>query len=155
MVSQNSVVLQGQILTGTIGETAYTYDNVGNKLKGDIYIYGDSTWGDLLTAVDGVTISYDKIGNPLNWYNGSSWILTWENGRQLKEIKHISGGRKTTFTYDADGLRLSKTFEGTTHDYTYAGGKLLREVITRTTDSGTATEVWDFFYDEAGRPFAV
>ena len=147
---------QGQLLSAVGDQTyTYTYDNVGNMLTGfgRTFTYGDSTWGDLLTAVNGVTISYDEIGNPLTWYNGSNWILSWENGRQLKEIKHISGSRKTVFTYDADGLRLRKISDGITHDYTYAGGKLMREVITRSA-SGTV-EVWDFFYDEAGRPFAV
>ena len=112
---------QGQLLSAVGNRRyAYTYDNVGNILTGfgHTFTYGDSTWGDLLTAVNGVTISYDEIGNPLTWYNGSNWILTWENGRQLKEIKHISGSRKTVFTYDADGLRLRKTSDGITHDYT-------------------------------------
>lgn len=30
------------------------------------YTYGDSSWGDLLTAYNGISITYDEIGNPLN-----------------------------------------------------------------------------------------
>ena len=245
------------MLTETIGETTYTYDNVGNILtaNGHTYTYGDSTWRDLLTKIDGQTISYDNIGNPTSYYNGTRWAFTWNNGRQL--VNASSGNDledvNISYVYDADGLRTSKTvttnvyhvheytsevcaptcvtkgyttytcscgdsYQGTyvaalghlydsvsdkicnrcgydrsgsvdvpvdpvrpnppvesasitaaetgdgaivsstteSHSYIYASGKLLREVITTTVDSGTPTvKVLDFFYDEAGRPFAV
>ena len=42
------------------------------------------------------------------------------------------------------------------HDYVYASGKLLREVITRTdADGNVTTEVLDFTYDASGNPYAL
>ena len=48
--------------------------------------YGDSTWADLLTNINGTSISYDKIGNPLNWTNGRT--LTWTRGRNLNSVSN-------------------------------------------------------------------
>ncbi len=85
----------------------YTYDARGNILKyteynysaytNDLpspratktYGYGNTTWKDLATTIHGKAISYDAIGNPLNWKGGAS--LTWENGRQLKSV--INGSK--------------------------------------------------------------
>ena len=69
----------------------YSYDNAGNLLTIKMYYftdegveptniratyaygYSDDTWGDLLTSYGGQTITYDAIGNPLSYYNGSSY----------------------------------------------------------------------------------
>ena len=58
-----------------------------------------------------------------------------------------SGGASLTFTYDSEGLRLTKKVGSTTYSYTYAGGKLLRQ----TWGSNTI----DFFYDVNGNPYAL
>ncbi|MBQ5707855.1 MAG: RHS repeat-associated core domain-containing protein, partial [Peptococcaceae bacterium] len=54
---------QNQLLSAVNGTTtyAYTYDTVGNILSGNghTYTYGDAGWKDLLTAVDGQSITYD------------------------------------------------------------------------------------------------
>ena len=34
------------------------------------YTYGDSTWKDLMTSYSGQTITYDTIGNPLQYRDG-------------------------------------------------------------------------------------
>ena len=136
----------GQLLSASNGYT-YTYDNAGNILSanGHTYTYGDSTWADLLTAVDGETISYDAIGNPTSYYNGTSWSFTWTRGRSLATAS--DGTNTVSYTYDANGLRTSKTVNGTEHLYHYASGKLLRETY--------GTNTLDFFYDASGYPFAV
>lgn len=36
---------------------------------------------DLLTSFHGKPISYDAIGNPTKWHNGTDF--TWINGRRL------------------------------------------------------------------------
>ena len=65
----------------------YTYDLGGNILKKErfayadttnpletvTYTYGDANWRDKLTAVNGSTIRYDAIGNPLN---DGTWTYT-------------------------------------------------------------------------------
>ena len=120
----------------------YTYDNAGNLLAKKTYAltaagstpstlystysysYTDS-WGDLLTSYRGVNITYDEIGNPLSYYNGSSYTFTWENGRQLKTA--TVGSKNLAFTYNQDGIRTSKTVNGVVHNYTLSGSQILTE----------------------------
>ena len=52
-------------------------------------------------------------------------------------------------TADTRGDLLSTVTE--THSYIYASGKLLRETIT----TGSTTKTLDFFYDNAGMPYAL
>ena len=40
--------------------------------------YTDSEWGDLLTSYDGLAITYDEIGNPLSYYNGSAYTMEYK-----------------------------------------------------------------------------
>ena len=47
--------------------------------------------------------------------------LTWEKGRQLKSFDGNS------YTYNANGIRTSKTVNGVKHTYTLDGTKILRE----------------------------
>ena len=96
------------------------------------YAYGDSSWGDLLTAFDGNAITYDAIGNPLS---DGTWTYTWQHGRQLAGMygEGIGGGDNEvtiTYTYDANGMRVGKTV--TTKTY---------ETIVTHTHSYTATTV--------------
>ena len=90
----------------------------------------DNGW-DRLTAYNGVSISYDAIGNPLSYSNGSSYSFTWENGRQLAAAD--CDGIEMTYEYNHDGLRTKKTVEdGETYLYYYSGDKL----ISMTWDGG-------------------
>ena len=148
---------------GNITRTiSYTYDTAGNILSetrtedGETttktYGYGDSDWADLLTEVDGQAIAYDASGNPTSYFGRT---MTWTNGRQLKtSTTHALGSvLKSTYTYDADGIRKTKTVpinrRGLTCTYTFVtqNGKVVRQ--------SWRTESIDFFYDESGRPFAM
>ena len=113
----------GQLLTETkngIIVNTMVYDNYGNIVKknGKVYTYGNAVWKDLLTGFDGKTISYNAQGNPTS-YLGKT--LTWEKGRQLKSFG------SNTYTYNANGIRTSKTVGGVKHTYTLEGTKILRE----------------------------
>ena len=124
----------GQLITETVNgiTTKFEYDNYGNILAkgvvdetGEIaeetkatYVYGDDTWKDLLTAYNGQAITYDKQGNPTSYLGHT---LTWEKGRQLKSFDNIA------YTYNANGIRTSKTVDGIKHTYTLEGTKILRE----------------------------
>ena len=113
----------GQLLTETVNDVVVntmTYDNYGNILtkNGVTYTYGDSAWKDKLTVVGDETISYDAQGNPTTYLGHT---LTWEKGRQLKSF----GGN--TYTYNANGIRTSKTVNGVKHTYLLDGTKILRE----------------------------
>jgi len=156
---------QNQLLSAVNGDTtyAYTYDTAGNILSGNghTYTYGDADWKDLLTKVDGQEIVYEiveldrdndgiidgegTVGNPISYYNGTRWTFSWSNGRQLATA--TAGDINLSFTYDADGLRTSKTVNGVKHTYYYAGGRLLRESFGGNT--------LDFFYDSNGNAYAV
>ena len=110
------------------------------------YTYGDSKWKDSLTALDGHSITYDDIGNPLTYYNGTDWTFTWANGRNLATA---TGGDKTiSYTYDSEGLRTTKIINGEEHTYIYLGGQLVEERW------GTNNYLL-FTYDEQGRPYSV
>jgi len=113
----------GQLLTETKnGEVInqMTYDNYGNiKSKNGInYVY-NGVWKDRLSHVGGKEISYDAQGNPTEYLGH---FLHWEKGRQLKSFDN------TTYTYNANGIRTSKTVDKVRHDFHLDGGKILREV---------------------------
>ena len=107
----------GNILTRT--EYAYTTGALGEPTDIIIYTYGDSEWGDLLTAYDGNTITYDEIGNPLS---DGEWTYTWQHGRQLAAMSN--GAATWDYTYDANGLRIGRTDGTDNYHYVYDGGKL-------------------------------
>ena len=97
------------------------YDGYGNitAKNEDVYTYDNAKWKDLLTKVGNQTISYDNQGNPISYLGHT---LTWEKGRQLKSFD------SNTYTYNANGIRTSKTVNGIVHNYTLEGTKILKEV---------------------------
>ena len=134
----------------------YTYDLGGNILKKErfayndtttpletiTYTYGDANWRDKLTAVNGSTIRYDAIGNPLN---DGTWTYTWQNGRQLQKMQ--KAGMTAEFVYNADGLRVQKTVNGVATKYTLHG----KNVVHMT----SGADELHFFYDAQNRPAVV
>ena len=140
----NQLIRENHAQAGTT--TLWTYDNAGNILKREVYAYtngtpkpenkiseavytyGDSQWGDLLTAYKGTTITYDGVGNPLN---DGTWSYTWQHGRQLAAMEKASGivittqpedaiceiGGSCTFTVTAEGRDLTYQWQ-----YSYNGG---------------------------------
>ena len=146
----------GQLKTVTRGTNVYeyTYDNGGNilsvKLNGtvtDTYTYGDSTWGDMLTSYNGQTVTYDELGN-ITFLR--DMCFSWTDGRRLREIMSDDGLAYSTFTYNADGLRVKNSFFdieeciGTDYYYEYNGNLLVRQ-------SWNNNVMW-FLYDESGSP---
>ena len=149
--------------TDSRGTETYTYNTAGNMLSrtlaGDTvtYSYDNPSWNDLLTAYDGQKIAYEGqtynssrnsvsgtviSGNPVSYYNGKRWNMEWVNGNRLAEAS--SGTTNVSYTYDRTGLRSTKTVNGTTYHYAYAGDKLV-------------WQEWDgnemfFSYDESNAP---
>ena len=111
-----------------IAET-YTYDNGGNILSRtrggvtDTWSYESTLWKDLLTSYNGQAITYDEIGNPLTYRDGMT--MTWEHGRQLSTL--TKDGGSISYTYNADGVRTSKTVNGQTTEYILDGSTILGE----------------------------
>ena len=120
-----------------------------NLLTTRDYRYQDSgNWKDLLTYYFGSTITYDDIGNPLNYRNGMT--MTWVNGRRLASV--TNSGVTTAYTYNDDGIRLTKQV-GSNPVVTYEtdGGK----VLCQRTRIGTNDVYVYFFYDESGNAYAM
>ena len=119
----------------------FAYNDTTNPLETVTYTYGDANWRDKLTAVNGSTIRYDAIGNPLN---DGTWTYTWQNGRQLQKMQK-SG--VTAVVYNADGLRVQKAVNGVATKYTLHG----KNVVHMT----SGTDELHFFYDAQNRPAVV
>ncbi|MBQ6262606.1 MAG: carbohydrate binding domain-containing protein [Clostridia bacterium] len=172
--SQNQLVYEEVWDAGTFVETrAYYYDTYGNIREvrhlstcsltdmGEVemltptsvetYAYPalDTSFRDQLTSYNNHTITYDGAGNPLSYYNGSSYTMTWQKGRQLASV--TKGGVQTTYTYDSDGIRRSKTVGGSETKYTLAGDKVVGMICT----VGGNNYCCSFTYDESGRPYSV
>ena len=129
----------------------YEYDNAGNILEvseyayctGELtdsvskktYEYGDDNWKDLLTGFNGQAITYDEIGNPLNYRDDMKF--SW-SGRQLSSV--VMGNNEISYTYNSNGIRTSKTVNGVVTNYNLEGTK----IISETTEDNT---IW-YLYDE-------
>ena len=136
----------------------YTYDNGGNirskqkfalgvtkgePLESKHFSYSNAAWRDQLTAVDGVAITYDAIGNPLS---DGTWSYTWQNGRQLQKMQ--KQGETVEFVYNENGLRVQKTATSTgVTKYTLHGKNVVH--------MKHGDDELHFFYDAQNRPAVV
>ena len=136
---------------------AYTYDQGGNILskkkyalgvtsgtpvESKVFTYGNANWKDQLTAIDGVAISYDAIGNPLS---DGTWTYTWENGRQLARMQSVD--TDASFVYNENGLRVQKTVNGVVTNYTLHGKNVVHMI--------QGNDELHFFYDAQNKPAIV
>ena len=124
---------------------AFTLGTLGTAQKTDSYGYATDSWKDRLTSYNGQTITYDSIGNPLTYNNGSAYTFTWE-GRQMQTA--TKGSTTWTYTYNADGLRTGKSNGTTTYTYTWNENRQLQSM---TWNYGYAI----FSYDANGMPYSV
>ena len=123
-------------------EFAYTTGVLGTSLDTATYTYGDSEWGDLLTAYNGQSITYDAIGNPLN---DGTWTYTWQHGRELASMSN--GTATWAYTYDANGMRTSRSNGSTAYSYVYNGNQLTQMTV--------GSNTLYFTYDISGSPMSV
>ena len=144
----------------------YTYDDGGNMISRrklfyttsqdaflgvtlEIVSYENATteWKDLLISYsDGsstYTNTYDPIGNPLTYMG---YTMTWGNVRQLVEVKE-GNTVVAEYTYDANGLRTSKTVDGVTYRYTYGNVGFL--AIEKQDQAGNISYI-DYLYNPDG-----
>lgn len=139
----------------------YTYDVGGNMVRRDEYSYTENPviteaprksdtfeyqtggWRDQLRFYNGQAITYDAMGNPLQ-YLGMQ--MEWEKGHQLR---HITGaGLDMYCMYNDSGKRIRKTVNGVTTDFYLDGSAILMQ----TSSDGSRI---DFFYDDKGNVFAM
>ncbi len=81
----------------------------------------------------------------MSYYNGNSYTFTWEKGRELATL--VRGSQNISFTYNADGIRTSKTVNGVTHYYTLNGSQILSEEWE--------DNLYIYLYDESGAPIGM
>ena len=98
----------------------------------------------MLTSYAGTAITYDAIGNPLSYYNGSSYSFVW-TGRQLSSAS--KGGYTYNFTYNDAGIRTSKTKNGVTTTYYLNGSQIMAEE--------TNGNITVYIYDASGTPIGM
>ena len=115
----------------------YTTGTLGTAAGNVAYAYGNTNWKDLLTSYNGQNITYDAIGNPLSYRNGMSF--TWE-GRQLKTA--VANSKNLSYTYNDDGIRTGKTFDGVATTYFLDGSTILAQK--------TGSDILWFLYDSDG-----
>ena len=137
----------------------YLYDDGGNILEKREYDYTksstlgtptktitytyDAQWKDLLTSYDGKSITYDAIGNPIN-FMGST--LTWERGRKLSTMS-LANGSTASYKYNADGVRTQKTVGGVTTDFFLEGSTIVAQK--------TGNDVIWYYFDGDGTRDAI
>ena len=132
--SYRPTVATENLTNGT--ETAYTYDVEDRIVNGNTPV---RYLTDRLINFGTEQISdYDLAGNPCN-YRGNA--LQWERGRRLNSFGKIS------FTYDAGGIRQSKTLPGgVSHKYFTEGSAIHKESRS---DGTQVDDLW-YYYDQSG-----
>ncbi len=157
--NKNQLVFAG---TSATNGTRYNYDANGNitskvnisNNKTVNYVYNDPTWTDLLTSYNGQTITYDAIGNPLQYRGGMTF--TWVEGRKLETV--TMGDVTYTYAYDSDGNRIAKqymlddgeNFAVADTSYFIVDGVLYGE--TRNDVDGNITTIY-YLYDDNGQKY--
>ena len=125
----------------------YKGGNLKNIYDGEdtvsfVYNNGDGI-ADRLMVYDGQLLSYDDIGNPLNFRDGIS--MTWKNGRQLATL--TNGQTSASYDYDESGIRTKKTVNGVTTTFQLDGSKIVSENRNGIVQS--------YFYDENGSVLGI
>ena len=140
---------------GNILSEVVTENDTGDEISSKTFTYDtESGWGDLLVGYTEKTNNNDStinheikytesetdvcIGNPIKYRDGI--IFSWSNGRQLDS--YTKDGKTVSYTYDTDGMRLSKTVGDVEYTYLYEGGLLVQE--TR------GSKIFDYSYDANG-----
>lgn len=107
----------------------YDYDSAGNRTKKTIngrvtdYTYSPSELN-LVTAINGASISYDPWGNMIGRENGYKYVFNDSN--QLVEV--LKNGRTVgKYYYNSEGKRYKKVEGSTTTYYVYSGENILYE----------------------------
>ena len=119
----------------------------GKDLPPDRLIYDEETYSN---------ITYNAIGNPIYIEDSDDpdvcKQLVWK-GRQLASITSYTGdtGSSVRFTYNADGIRTSKTVGGVKHRYYLEGSRILAETWTK----GGIEYFICYVYDENGAPAGI
>jgi RHS repeat-associated protein len=147
------------------GKIEYSYDNVGNRTKrnrvgsSDVTTYVYDNNDRLLSATTGtyqeITYAYDNNGNTtqetLKQYGTTiqTTTNTWNDKNQLTGVTITRGGTTTTTTYryDADGIRVASTVNGTETRFLVDPNQPYAQVLEEYSPSGTVQVAYVYGLD--------
>jgi RHS repeat-associated protein len=108
---------------------SYSYDAAGNRtasLGVSPYTVNSSNE---LTAIPGVTYTYDRNGNTLTKVvSGATTTYAWDYENRLTSVTLPNSGGTVTFKYDPFGRRIEKISPTTTSVFAYDGDNLVETV---------------------------
>ncbi|MDM5210821.1 DNRLRE domain-containing protein [Peribacillus sp. NJ4] len=110
-------------------ENTYSFDKVGNRLTSNIndkkitFTYNDANQ---IKTKNDIVYKYDVDGNLIQDEN---YHYTYNAMQQLTVVEQLDGRKIASYTYDENGLRLTKTVGDTIHEYFYNNEVLDMEVI--------------------------
>ena len=107
------------------------------------YEYDNTQWEDQLTAYNGEKITYDTVGNPIEYVNEMKF--TWGRGKNLETV-HKKEKEIARYKYNENGLRTNKTTDSIETEYTWDENKLIRECVNYK-KTGKKYDIW-YFFDE-------
>lgn len=138
--NMNELIREDSLLTGKT--IRYHYDGGGNLQKTVSYPLNveqktenlaggtvesryryDQEFPDRLVSFQEKNITYDKMGNPLAYWNG--YRFSWTQGQRLESIG--DGDSKYEYSYDMEGYRMSKVVDGVKTCFSYQNGTLVME----------------------------
>ena len=110
----------GNILSRS--EYGFTLGSLAEKQPVSVmlYSYKANGWRDQMTAYNGEKCVYDAMGRPTTYRNKT---LAWSRYGTLASYNG------NTYTYDANGIRLTKTVNGVTTKFFISGTKILGMTI--------------------------
>ena len=110
-------------------ENVYEYDLVGNRTESTVngktskFTYNDDKQ---IETKNGVSYLYDDDGNITQDEN---YKYTYNQQQRLTKVETLDDEAIASYTYDENGLRLTKTVGDTTHEYFYNNEILEMEVV--------------------------
>ena len=112
---------------GTVN--TYDYDAVGNRTASEVngekaaFTYNDANQ---IATKNETAYTYDKDGNLLQ---DEHYKYTYNQQQRLTKVTTLDDQIIASYTYDENGLRLTKTVGDTTHEYFYNDEVLDMEVV--------------------------
>lgn len=107
---------------------SYKYDSVGNRVEASVNgVFFRLTYNDdnQIQTKNDLVYQYDIDGNLIQDEN---FKYSYNEAQQLIAVQTVKGEKVADYTYDENGLRLTKTVGTTTYEYFYNDGVLNMEI---------------------------
>jgi RHS repeat-associated protein len=124
-----------QVMQGTNTTESYTYDPVGNRTASLGVSSYTTNASNELTAIPGVTYTYDSNGNTLTKLDSTgTTTYAWDFEDRLASVTLPGAGGTVSIKYDPFGRRIYKSSSSGTSVFAYDGDNFVEE----TNATGTA-----------------